>query len=192
MRYCIAMKTAAALVAVLVFAASSASAEQRPHGRPPSMTPRPSRPSTPPPAPTNIVPGLIVPQTPLIPAPTPATAPPTPFDARPGTYAPHYNDPNARSSYGFGVPFYPGAIGIGEYAPADARTAAPDQQAPVAVPAPPPAPVPAPAPEAPRVASLHPDTFYVIEGCYAGNRPPNPLRLPKGCDASKLRTVAIR
>ncbi|HXD73541.1 MAG TPA: hypothetical protein VN628_07390 [Vicinamibacterales bacterium] len=183
------MKTAAALVAVLLLGASLASAEQRPRVRPRSMTPRPSRPSTPAPPPSNIVPGLIVPQTPLIPAPTPANAPPTPFDARRGTYAPHYNDPNARPRYGYGVPFYAGAVGVSDDAPAETRTAAPDQPPPAAASAP---PAPAPVPEAPRVASLHPDTFYVIEGCYAGNRPPNPARLPKGCDLAKLREIPVR
>src|SRR2546430_2505246 len=46
---------------------------------------------------------------------------------------------------------------------------------------------PVPASEPPRIAAAHgPDTFYVIPGCYAGNRPPNPARLPKGCDLMKM------
>jgi len=91
------------------------------------------------------------------------------------------------------VPFYPGALGIAGYAPADSPPAA-DQRvpAPPVAPAPPPAPAPLPVPEPPKVASLHPDTFYVIPGCYAGNRPPKPARLPKGCDASKLQEIPIR
>jgi hypothetical protein len=54
-----------------------------------------------------------------------------------------------------------------------------------------PAPVPPPsasderpaAPAAPR----HPEKFYVIPGCYGGNRPPDPDALPAGCDIKKLR-----
>jgi len=37
-----------------------------------------------------------------------------------------------------------------------------------------------------------PDTFYVIPGCYAGNRPPNPDRLPKDCNVGKLKTTPVR
>ena len=33
-----------------------------------------------------------------------------------------------------------------------------------------------------------PKTFYVIPGCYAGDKPPRG-RLPSGCDRSKVRTV---
>jgi hypothetical protein len=34
-----------------------------------------------------------------------------------------------------------------------------------------------------------PKTFYVIPGCYAGDKPPRSGPLPRGCDRSKLRTV---
>jgi hypothetical protein len=34
-----------------------------------------------------------------------------------------------------------------------------------------------------------PQTLYMIAGCYAGNRPPTPANLPKGCDASKVRVI---
>jgi hypothetical protein len=47
----------------------------------------------------------------------------------------------------------------------------------------PPAPVVAPA------ATPRPKTFYVISGCYAGDKRPEIGRLPRGCDASKLREV---
>ncbi|MBI3492329.1 MAG: PEGA domain-containing protein [Acidobacteria bacterium] len=48
----------------------------------------------------------------------------------------------------------------------------------------------APAPEpAPR---HDPDTFYVVPGCYAGNRTPSAQTLPPGCDVARLRTVPIR
>lgn len=43
-------------------------------------------------------------------------------------------------------------------------------------------------PEPPR----RPDTFYIIPGCYAGNRPPIAERLPSGCDIAKMRTEVIR
>jgi hypothetical protein len=43
-----------------------------------------------------------------------------------------------------------------------------------------------PAP-APRPAS--PKTFYVIPGCYAGDRHPRDARLPAGCDAAKVRVI---
>jgi hypothetical protein len=32
-------------------------------------------------------------------------------------------------------------------------------------------------------------TFYVIPGCYAGDKPPGNRRLPAGCDVLKLRTI---
>lgn len=34
-----------------------------------------------------------------------------------------------------------------------------------------------------------PKTFYVIPGCYAGDRPPEPHWLPAGCDRAYLRIV---
>ena len=54
----------------------------------------------------------------------------------------------------------------------------------------PPAP-PAAAPVAPTpmppVTPGPRKTFYVIPGCYAGDRPPHADRLPPGCDVSKTR-----
>lgn len=32
-------------------------------------------------------------------------------------------------------------------------------------------------------------TFYVISGCYLGNRPPSEASLPPGCDVSKAKTI---
>jgi hypothetical protein len=57
------------------------------------------------------------------------------------------------------------------------------------------APVPAEpaAPDAPRTsepvtpAPRTPQKFYVIPGCYGGNRPPDPAALAPGCDVKKLR-----
>jgi hypothetical protein len=34
-----------------------------------------------------------------------------------------------------------------------------------------------------------PKTFYVIPGCYAGDKPPQADRLPANCDAANARTV---
>ena len=34
-----------------------------------------------------------------------------------------------------------------------------------------------------------PKTFYVIPGCYAGDRPPKLEWLPAGCDSSKMRVI---
>jgi len=34
-----------------------------------------------------------------------------------------------------------------------------------------------------------PKTFYVIAGCYAGDRPPDAVRLPAKCDAANARTI---
>jgi len=34
-----------------------------------------------------------------------------------------------------------------------------------------------------------PDTFYVIPGCYLGNRSPREVSLPPGCDLKKVRTI---
>jgi hypothetical protein len=33
------------------------------------------------------------------------------------------------------------------------------------------------------------DTFYVIPGCYLGNRPPSEVSLPPGCDPKKAQTI---
>lgn len=52
--------------------------------------------------------------------------------------------------------------------------------------------LPTPPASAERRVPHAPDTFYVIPGCYAGNRPPTPERLPRGCDVARLRTEPIR
>jgi hypothetical protein len=33
------------------------------------------------------------------------------------------------------------------------------------------------------------DTFYVIPGCYLGNKPPREVSLPRGCDIAKAKTI---
>ncbi len=40
----------------------------------------------------------------------------------------------------------------------------------------------------PVLAPALPKTFYVIPGCYAGDKPPR-TKLPRGCDRSKLRAI---
>ena len=42
---------------------------------------------------------------------------------------------------------------------------------------------------APAAVPGVPKTFYVIPGCYAGDRRPDPGRLPRGCSAARLRVV---
>ena len=60
--------------------------------------------------------------------------------------------------------------------PADATPAAPS------APAPPPEPYVAGHPGPPK-------TFYIIPGCYAGDRRPNPESLAPGCSISQLRVI---
>jgi hypothetical protein len=59
----------------------------------------------------------------------------------------------------------------------------------VYVPVPAAAPPPAPADNRASIAPAprRPEKFYVIPGCYAGNRAPEPNALPAGCDIGKLR-----
>ena len=173
------MKSVVVAALVLAFAASAAAQGRGHQGSPqPHQAPRPSRPdSAPPPAPIS------------------------PFAATPETYAPHYDRPvglHHGRGLGLGVPVYNNPIGFGFYAPETLAPAppAPDKVTPPA-PEPPKVPEPpkaaAPVPEPPPIAVAHgPDTFYVIPGCYAGNRPPIPERLPKGCDIARMRTVPIR
>jgi hypothetical protein len=40
-----------------------------------------------------------------------------------------------------------------------------------------------------RIAPGRPKTFYVIPGCYAGDKPPRAARLAPGCDASRVRRI---
>ena len=34
-----------------------------------------------------------------------------------------------------------------------------------------------------------PETFYVIPGCYMGNRPPRERSLPPGCDIARVKAI---
>ena len=140
--------------------------------------PPPSPPSAPPSATQPIVtPPFVKPQPPAR----------TPFDATSRTYAPRYdNRPRRR----YGPPYYSSASGIGELVNGSGSSAVPEDVAASDFQG----PLTSPFYEPPRVvaASRGPDTYYVIPGCYAGNRPPNPERLPKGCDAAKLKTTPVR
>ena len=110
------------------------------------------------------------------------------FLARPETFRP---DPNRGL-----VPFVFGSLGPQMFYPAVQpiivvipREAI--EPARVAAPPVPPAPV---APPAPYVAGLpgRPKTFYMIPGCYAGDRPPEPESLTPGCSVSRLRVIPPR
>src|ERR1044072_4323261 len=84
MRYSTAMKSVAvAVVALLVAAGAQAERRRQPPPPPPGLTP-------------GVPPGVVIPQSPLIPGPVAAPSVGSPFDARPGPYAPRYNDPNSR------------------------------------------------------------------------------------------------
>lgn len=47
----------------------------------------------------------------------------------------------------------------------------------------------APLRQPPAAAAAAPRTFYVIPGCYAGDRPPRAARLPAKCDVAQVRTI---
>ncbi len=171
MRYCNAMKTATVALALLLSASFADAQRVGSHSRPamhPSPTHKSARPAPPPP---------------LLPS---SKQPTSPFTAGPQTYAPRYDLPSTvrrpdGSSYF--APTFLGPINDTDV-PADfvqpGRAPEPSRLISTTV-------------EPPRVvASRGPDTFYVIPGCYAGNRPPDPQRLPKGCEIAKLRTTPIR
>jgi hypothetical protein len=124
------------------------------------------------------------PQPPFVPSPAAQTR--SPFDATPRTYAPRYDGRQRRR---YGPPYYSSASGIGALVNGSG-VVTPEDVPPFDVGA----PLTSPVYERPPVvvASRGPDTYYVIPGCYAGNRPPNPQRLPRGCDAKNLKTTPIR
>jgi hypothetical protein len=175
------MKRVALATAIVLLAATGALAQQRGHHHP-----RPSPPTVPqaPHVPQTLSTGGIT----TLPAPPP----PGPFDARPGTYAPRYNNALPRPYGGIGYSggsYYDSGAGLGELVPPSEVVAPAAESVAVAPHASEPA-KPAAVLEPPPV--VHgPDTYYVIPGCYAGNHPPNPDRLPKGCELSKMRTHPI-
>ena len=152
----------------------------------------PHRPAAPAPAPAAPLPfGPLS----VLAGPLPLT-PPEPnsvFASRPGTYVPHARTPLME------IPFLGGASPwsvedgtalsesrLARVTPAPEASARTEDAA-----AREPRPdSPPPAEVAP--AAHTPDTFYVIPGCYAGNRRPTEADLPAGCDLARLRVVPIR
>lgn len=180
MRYCNPMKSAAAALIVLLIASSAAAQRSRPPSRSDMRPtgPHKARPIAPPP--------------PRVPAPS---QPPSPFAARPETYAPHYDVARPAPRYrspGYGVPFYSGAIGIGDGATSAFPEPLVADEGALAIQSQDVARLSSSAESARALTPHGPDTFYVIAGCYAGNRPPNPDRLPKGCDVAKLKATPVR
>jgi hypothetical protein len=169
-----------ALVPAIVLAASLANAQAaRPGSRAQSGRLAPPPPSVP-----------AAPQQPIVTPPIatpPAAQTRSPFDATPRTYAPRYDSRQRRR---YGPPYYSSASGIGELLNRSGVAAVPEDIAPFDAGG----QLTSPVYERPPVvvASRGPDTYYVIPGCYAGNRPPTPQRLPKGCDAKNLKTTPIR
>jgi hypothetical protein len=111
------------------------------------------------------------------------------FRARPETFRPDPDRVLMPFVYGgyFGPQlFYPAVQPIIVVIPRESI-----EPARVAPPPVPPAPV---APPAPYVAGLpgRPKTFYMIPGCYAGDRPPEPESLTPGCSISRLRVIPPR
>jgi hypothetical protein len=110
------------------------------------------------------------------------------FLARPDTYRPDRHRPFPPFVYGGVGPawFYPEVQPIIVVIPREAF-----EPAPVAPPPVPPAPVDPPAAYVPGPPG-RPQTFYVIPGCYAGDRRPEPESLKPGCSISRLRVVPPR
>jgi hypothetical protein len=109
------------------------------------------------------------------------------FIARPDTYRP---DPNRILSpfvFGFGPQLvYPAIqpiIVVVSREPLESTRVAPPPV--ISAPVPPPAPYVAGVPGRPK-------TFYLIPGCYAGDRPPEPESLKPGCSISRLRVIPPR
>ena len=107
------------------------------------------------------------------------------YRARPGTYRPDLRPRRLRLPplYGFYEPqlIYPTAQPIILVVPRE-----PSQEARM--------PDPAPVPLAPYVAGTPGPAkmFYVIPGCYLGDRRPDPESLAAGCSLSRLRVVPPR
>ena len=109
------------------------------------------------------------------------------FRARPGTFRPDRHQ--VLSPFGFGFlgpqliyPTIPPIIVVVAREPLESARLDPP---PVMPPVPPPTPYVAGTPGQPK-------TFYVIPGCYAGDRPPDPETLKPGCSISRLRVVPPR
>src|SRR5689334_18828754 len=187
MRYCNPMRLGALVPTIVLMACVASAHTSRPGSRGQSGRPAPPPPS-PPAAPQQpiVTPPFVTPQAQPPFVPTPSSQTRSPFDATSRTYAPRYD---SRPRRRYGPPYYSSAVGIGELATGSPSVAVPDD-VPSAFAGP---PLTTPVFERPVVvASRGPDTYYVIPGCYAGNRPPNPQRLPKGCDAKNVKTTPVR
>lgn len=120
------------------------------------------------------------------------------YRATPTTFAPGFEEPPRVDPRFFPCcAAYPGPIFM---PPVTWGTPAPqvvyvpiliEREVPRAAPAPPPAAAPPPPPPPPPAPGV-PKTFYVIPGCYAGDKPPDRDALPRGCDIRRLRTIPPR
>ena len=115
------------------------------------------------------------------------------FRAAPDTYVPRpplrRDGHRRRDRHMVGASvFAPGDL-LGYWSEPDRRTGIDSPELEPVTRSDPPAP-PAAAPVAPpAMAPGPPKTFYVIPGCYAGDRPPHADRLPARCDVSKTRIL---
>ena len=127
-------------------------------------------------------------RTPMAPLPPPGS---DLFRAGPETYTPHADRRWFVATYVPSV-YWPGT----DASPATWRRppAEPSADRPrIALPVEFPKPAEPATPAAPPAAVPgDPRTFYVIPGCYAGDRPPRPERLPAGCDAASMRVIPPR
>ena len=129
-------------------------------------------------------------RTPMNPVPPPQV---DLFRAAPDTYTvrpplPRHHRRRLGDGYMFGNGFLGPTYLTGYSAYADPRLSRPEparEQPPVARDIPPRVPYAPAAP--PVVAPGAPKTFYVIPGCYAGDRPPAVERLGPGCSISRMR-----
>ena len=185
------VRMAGILVAVLL--AQPAWAQQRglgvpmlPPAQPPLWEPRPPRPP-------EVVPTLEPPPNIL------GGDRPDLFRARPDTYQPEPDRLFFPVSYVWVPVFYPPFVQP-SYVPQVRREAGVVHSLPVPPLAPPPAPAarpatapsPSPAAPAPLARTPHSGPFYVIPGCYGGDRPPRPDQLRPGCRLADVRVLTSR
>jgi hypothetical protein len=101
-----------------------------------------------------------------------------------------FTRPSRMRSRGFGPAVFASAPFVAPLEPVYVPVYVPGPVVYVPVPAAAPPP-PAPASDSASVtpAPRRPEKFYLIPGCYAGNKPPLPMALPAGCDIQKLRVT---
>ena len=125
--------------------------------------------------------------------PLTASAPPPParadgYRAGPRTYRP---DPRRRSQlpvFGYYGPQLPYLYGDPYAQPVIVVQVPSDIARPPQAVTPPPVAAAPPAPYVPGTPG-RPKTFYLIPGCYAGDRRPDPATLAPGCSLTRLRVV---